>query len=73
VTSLPAWVGVALNIGPYSCPNESPSSPPPVPQPPSNGYAAVVIGANGSPAVVYLARTAVCGFPATGPTIVWAK
>jgi hypothetical protein len=37
--------------------------------PPSNGLAAVVIGAkNGLPAVVYKARTSECGNSANGPT-----
>lgn len=65
VSSLPAWVGFA-KAPTILCPNES--GPTPV-LPPSNGLAAVVIGAkNGLPAVVYKARTSECGDPATGPT-----
>jgi len=37
---------------------------------PSSGYAAIVIGAaNGSPAVAYTARTSICGFAPSGPSV----
>jgi hypothetical protein len=65
VRSLPAWIGFA-QAPTILCPNEN--GPMPV-IPPSNGLAAVVIGAkNGLPAVVYKARTSECGAAATGPT-----
>jgi hypothetical protein len=70
VTRLLAWVGFARHTAAYSCPAEI-SVPAQVPTPPSDGYAAVVIGAvHGSPAVAYTARSVVCGtlHPATTST-----
>jgi len=61
ITRLLAWVGFARHTAAYSCPEQS-SLAPPLPALPSDGYSAVVIGAvHGSPAVVYTARSAVCG------------
>src|ERR1019366_5192276 len=61
ITRLLAWVGFARHIASYSCPEQS-SAAPPLPALPSDGYSAVVIGAvHGSPAVVYTARSSVCG------------
>ena len=61
ISRLLAWVGFARHTASYSCPEQS-SAPPPLPALPSDGYSAVVIGAvHGSPAVVYTARSAVCG------------
>jgi hypothetical protein len=66
VADLPAWVGFA-KIGTLLCPLEGGDVPPVIPL--SSGIAAVVLGAaDGSPVVVYKARTSLCGLPATGPT-----
>ena len=66
VFRLPAWVGFAKATDTASCPAQQ-SVPTPNPNGtsltalPSNGYAAVMIGAaSGSPAVSYTARSRVC-------------
>jgi hypothetical protein len=68
ITKLAAWVGFAKSSDAANCPAEvipsvgtaSPTSGPSPQQAPSDGYAAVVIGAHGSPAVTYTARSIVC-------------
>ncbi|MGP0030714.1 MAG: hypothetical protein ACLPVF_09445 [Acidimicrobiales bacterium] len=65
VRGLAAWVGFARTTASASCPAETGTVPPGVQQAqaalPSSGFVAVVIGAgNGSPAVSYAARSAVC-------------
>jgi hypothetical protein len=66
VSKLRAWIGFARSTGAASCPAElvvpgtAPSRAKPVSLP-SNGYAAVVVGAaGGSPAVSYTARSEIC-------------
>jgi hypothetical protein len=61
IAHLRAWVGFAQTSGLYHCPNLAGSKTPPGPPPPSNGYAAVVIGsAHGAPAVTYVAGSERC-------------
>jgi hypothetical protein len=61
ITHVRAWVGFAQTSGLFHCPNLAGSASPPVPSPPSDGYAAVVIGsAHGTPAVTYVARSERC-------------
>ncbi len=66
VSTLPAWIGFARSTGAASCPDEQvvPGTAPAGAKTvslPSNGYAAIVIGAaSGSPAVSYTARSSVC-------------
>lgn len=64
VSKMPAWVGFAWG-GVYHCPAEIVSrSPSPIPELPSNGYEAVVIGTDdGTPAFTYTARSSPCGGP----------
>jgi len=74
-TSLPAWVGLAT-ANASSCPAiTEPTGPTTTESPlPSAGYSAVVIGAaTGSPAVSYVARTAFCDYPPSGPTVAVAS
>jgi hypothetical protein len=66
ISTLPAWVGFARSTSAYGCPDEPspPSTGPSRARPvslPSDGYAAIVIGAaRGTPAVSYTARSEVC-------------
>jgi hypothetical protein len=60
VERLFAWVGFARHTATYGCPNET-APLAKMPQLPSDGYIAVVIGAgDGAPALTYTARTSVC-------------
>jgi hypothetical protein len=61
VTLRQAWVGFARTVAVYHCPASPPGAVPPVATPPSNGYAAFVVGAaHGAPAVTYVAQSVRC-------------
>ena len=64
----PAWVGFAWGGAYRFCSLiVSPSGVPPLA---SNGYRAVIVGAqDGYPALAYSARSSICDAPATGPTL----
>jgi hypothetical protein len=60
VKSLPAWIGVTYSNDLEACPAMT-GTPKKLTPPPSDGYAAVILGdRTGSPAVVYTAAADVC-------------
>lgn len=69
---MPAWIGFAWG-GITSCP-DIPAGAPTLTPPPTSGYEAVVIPADGTvSAFTYSARTSICGQPANGPHIAQAR
>ncbi|HXY72855.1 MAG TPA: hypothetical protein VEM41_09945 [Actinomycetota bacterium] len=73
VRRVPAWIGFSWGRV-VLCPMEPIASNRPSPTAlPSNGYVAVVVGANdGVPAFTYTARSAFCGRRPTGPSVTLA-